>query len=903
MPNFLPSDLNVADLDGTNGFILGGIDSYDNSGRSVSSAGDVNGDGFDDVIIGASRADPNGNNVAGESYVVFGAAGGFTPSLFLGALDGTNGFRIDGIDASDRSGESVSSAGDVNGDGFDDLIIGAFGGDPNGNNVAGESYVIFGAAGGFAPSLSLAALDGTNGFRLDGSDNYDSSGISVSSAGDVNGDGFDDVIIGAPGSQFTPISGGESYVVFGAAGGFASSLSLAVLDGTNGFRLDGIDINDQSGRSVSSAGDVNGDGFDDVIIGASGGDPNGNGGAGESYVVFGAAGGFSPSLSLAALDGSNGFRIDGIDARDLSGRSVSSAGDVNGDGFDDIIIGAIGGDPNGNSGAGESYVVFGAAGGFAPSLSLAALDGTNGFRIDGNDASDRSGYSVSSAGDFNGDGFDDVIIGAPGGEPDGYSGVGETYVVFGAADGFTPSLSVSELNRSNSFRIEGSIQFLENQIGVSVSAAGDVNGDGFDDVIIGADPYDLDGFGSAGRSYVIFGGPSIPSIEGTSGNDTLNGGTGDDIINGLDGDDIIQGGAGDDTLLGGVGDDLLAGGGGTDVIDGGAGIDTNSFADIGTGVSAFLGEAGTASHGNIRESFTNIENLTGTEFNDHLFGDSGNNVLIGLNGDDFLAGSSGDDNLQGARGMDMLIGGVGNDIIDGGNDDDVINGDTGDDTLRGSGGDDTIDGGTGVDTISAGIGDDTVNGGDGNDTILGQGGADMLFGDGGTDTLRGGSGNDTLFGGEDRDLLFGQGNNDILYGEGGNDTLSGAAGSDQLFGGAGDDTLLGSIGADRLDGGAGNDVLNGGNMDGARDTFVFAVGYDEDRVNSFDQAGTDRLELDEDLWAAAGTLTAQQVVDMFGSLNGSGTILTLDFGNGDILEVQSGAGIDADTLGADIVFI
>ena len=92
-------------------------------------------------------------------------------------------------------------------------------------------------------------------------------------------------------------------------------------------------------------------------------------------------------------------------------------------------------------------------------------------------------------------------------------------------------------------------------------------------------------------------------------------------------------------------------------------------------------------------------------------------------------------------------------------------------------------------------------------------------------------------------------------------------------------------------------------MDGARDTFVFAVGYDEDRVNSFDQAGTDRLELDEDLWAAAGTLTAQQVVDMFGSLNASGTILTLDFGNGDILEVQSGAGIDAATLGADIVFI
>ena len=152
-------------------------------------------------------------------------------------------------------------------------------------------------------------------------------------------------------------------------------------------------------------------------------------------------------------------------------------------------------------------------------------------------------------------------------------------------------------------------------------------------------------------------------------------------------------------------------------------------------------------------------------------------------------------------------------------------------------------------------------------------------------------------------MLFGQGNNDILYGGAGNDNLSGAAGSDQLFGGDGDDILNGSVGADRLDGGAGNDTLNGGNMDGARDTFVFAIGYDEDRVNSFDQAGNDRLELDDALWAGAGTLTAQQVVDMFGTLNGSGTILTLDFGNGDILEVQSGAGIDADTLGADILIV
>jgi len=261
------------------------------------------------------------------------------------------------------------------------------------------------------------------------------------------------------------------------------------------------------------------------------------------------------------------------------------------------------------------------------------------------------------------------------------------------------------------------------------------------------------------------------------------------------------------------------------------------------------------------------------------------NIINGTNSDNTIFGTAEDDIINGLNG---------NDFIDGG---------AGDDTLRGSGGDDTIDGGVGDDSISGGIGNDIVNGGGNNDTIFGQGGNDTLSGDGGADTLRGGSGDDILFGGTGADMLFGQGNNDMLFGGAGNDTLSGAAGSDQLFGGDGNDTLLGSIGADRLDGGSGNDVLNGGNMDGARDTFVFAVGYDEDRVNSFDQAGNDRLELDDALWAGAGTLTAQQVVDMFGSLNASGTILTLDFGNGDILEVQNGAGIDADTLGEDILVV
>ena len=291
--------------DGSAGFVINGIDAEDQSGRSVSSAGDINGDGFDDFIIGASLADPNGN-YSGESYVVFGQVSGFGASLELSALDGTNGFVVNGVDESDFSGRSVSSAGDINGDGFDDIIIGASHADPNGN-FSGESYVVFGQAGGFSASLELSSLNGTNGFVIKGIDAFDFSGYSVSSAGDINGDGFDDIVIGAEYADPNGVgNSGESYVVFGQAGGFSASLELSALDGANGFVINGIDAGDLSGQSVSSAGDVNGDGFYDILIGASGADPNGTQ-SGESYVLFGQASGFGASFNLSTLNGANGF--------------------------------------------------------------------------------------------------------------------------------------------------------------------------------------------------------------------------------------------------------------------------------------------------------------------------------------------------------------------------------------------------------------------------------------------------------------------------------------------------------------------------------------------------------------------------------------------------------------------
>ena len=284
----------------------------------------------------------------------------FLPVLNLSALDGSNGFVLSGIDADDFSGSSVSGAGDINGDGIADLIIGAIGASPNGTESAGESYVVFGSNTGFNAQLNLATLDGSNGFVITGIDAGDVSGGSVSGAGDVNGDGIADLIIGAAGGASNGnLRAGESYVVFGSNTGFNARFALATLDGDNGFILTGIDENDLAGVSVSGAGDINGDGIDDLIIGASGASPNGNRSAGESYVVFGSDIGFDARLDLVTLNGRNGFAIAGINAFDFSGRSLSAAGDINGDGIDDLIIGASDAEFSNNQEAGESYVIFG----------------------------------------------------------------------------------------------------------------------------------------------------------------------------------------------------------------------------------------------------------------------------------------------------------------------------------------------------------------------------------------------------------------------------------------------------------------------------------------------------------------------------------------------------------------
>ena len=378
-------------------------------------------------------------------------------------------------------GNSVSSAGDVNGDGYDDIIIGSSGAGASGQ---GEAYIFFGSPG-FSGRLFPADAD----VVIIGGTVFGMLGTSVSSAGDVNGDGYDDVIVDEPNS-------GQVYIFFGGTG-LPDSLSTSSADVVLTAESS---ISEFFGWCVSDAGDVNNDGYDDIIAGATGA----GGSNGRAYIFFG-----GPWLTGTISASSANVIITGEASGDHFGWSVSGAGDINNDGYDDIIVGTY------EYSAGGSYYNIGRAYVFLGSSTLSGFISATSANatITGEASEDQLGYSVSSAGDVNGDGYDDVIVGAPYNDAGGTI-AGRAYVFFGSS-GFGGAL----LAASADIIITG--ESAEDHLGFSVSSAGDINNDGYGDIIVGADSAGTTG---AGEAYVFFGSAGISgALSVTSADITVTG--------------------------------------------------------------------------------------------------------------------------------------------------------------------------------------------------------------------------------------------------------------------------------------------------------------------------------------------------------------------------------------------
>ena len=774
--------------------------------RSLAVAGDLNGDGFADLIVGMPGSNDKAVD-AGRVFVTMGVAvAGSSQDVSHGTPDA---LTIDGVHAGDMAGFAVAGISDLNGDGLGEILVGAPGMAVGAASDAGAGFVVWGkSAGGSGTGVDLSDpfSQSGGGYAIKGQAAGDLAGYSMTSVGDMNGDGLADVLIGAPGQDANGADAGAAYVVWGKASDTAVLLNN-VATGAGGFRIAGAAAGDGIGKVIAALGDQDGDGRSEIMLGSAAA----HGGAGAVYVVNGKATG--AAVDLAALTG--GYEISG-QAGDGAGSSLADAGDVNGDGRHDLLIGA--------AASNAAYLVYGQPGTGAVNLADVAA-GVGGIKITAAPGSDLSGMVVLGGVDLNHDGISDLVIGTPH-DAEGGADAGAVYVVWG--DQLYRPINLSEVASGiGGAKIVGSLGSLA---GSMVSFAGDANGDGTTDLMIGAPGRgasvkvlytpatwgpDNNIYGSAGADVIGAGYGGTYHRVG-DGADVILGLDGADTIDGAGGNDTIEGGVGNDSLLGGADNDLLDGGSSIDVLTGGSGDDTY-VVDRGADQVVELALEGTDT---VRAAVNytlgaDVENLVLTGSATFGTGNASANVITG----NVL-----DNTLDGKAGIDTLIGGAGNDtyvVADAG--DMIVEAGTGGvDTVRaginwtlganletlvltgtalrgtgnalanllvGTAGNNSLDGGAGIDTLQGGAGDDTYVVGDAADQVIEDAG-------GGNDTVR--AAVDYTLGAEVETLILtggarhGTGNilNNAIVGTAFGDVLDGGAGADRLSGGRGDDIYV-----------------------------------------------------------------------------------------------------------------
>lgn len=943
----------------------------------LSGIADLNGDGLADFVFGAAGDDDKALN-AGRIYVTLSAHAPGS-STVLGS-DVAGRIVIDGVSAGDLAGASVGSISDQNGDGLGEILVGAAYMNKGAVLDAGAAFVLWGQSVAGGIDLADPFSGAGKGYAIKGEAAGDHAGGVVLSVGDMNGDGIADVLVGAAGNDAGGLDAGAAYVVWGKATDSIVQLT-SVATGAGGFKIIGAHHGDAAGSVMAALADQNGDGRSEILIGVAD-DNTGGSNAGAVYVLDGKVTGGTVNLADLAT-GIGGYMIIG-EAQSDAGAAVSSAGDVNGDGRADILIGA----PRSDS----AYVVFGKADHTNVSLTDVAA-GIGGFKIIAEGLGDLDAISVTGGVDLNRDGIADFVIGASQ-NGEGGNHAGAVYVVWGGRTGPVDlSLIAQGIGGAKIVGDAGSLT------GATVAIGGDANGDGVADLIIGAP-----GVGEA--AHVLFTPLSWQpdhNVYGTMGNDVMGAGFGgsyaigdgtdsilglggNDSIFGAGGNDLIEGNAGNDTLIGGLGDDSLDGGTGADSMAGGAGNDiyvVDSAGDVvtelaGEGADTIYASVSTTLSANVERLILTASFLTGTGNGDDntLVGTAGMDTLNGGAGADFMNAGNGDDTYivdnafdsvteTNLGGVDTIISSI--DLALTANIENLIltgaarigTGNSSGNRITGTAFADTLNGGLGVDTLIGGLGDDSYvvdniadvvieAGGAGTDSVTasvnytlsanvenltltgaghigtGNGLSNILTGTTGADTLDGGAGVDTLIGGAGNDSYVVDVAGDVVVelAGGGIDTVTtafdytltageienlaltgaahhgtGNAGANTITGGAGADTLDGAAGADLLIGGAGDDVY----VTDGLDTITEGVGGGIDTMMS--GVSITLAANVENLVLTAAGITGTGDAGANALTGGAGSQTLIGLGGDDTLDGGAGADRMEGGAGNDTYFV